>query len=252
MSKPAATRLENRRIIIFGGGSGIGKATAALFAREGARLALVDRNLQAVQDVAHPLRGLALQADITDEAQVCAALDAARNALGGIDGLVITAGIFDPANLRDTTPDLWNQVIAVNLTGTYLICRNALPHLYNSGNATIVTLGSGVALVPPGPTSAAYVAAKGGVISMSRQIAMEAAPHVRVNCVCPGMVETPMTQSFLKTASGESKPEITNNYALKRTATAEEIAAAILFLTSSESSFVTGTTMAVDGGRTFH
>jgi NAD(P)-dependent dehydrogenase (short-subunit alcohol dehydrogenase family) len=133
-----------------------------------------------------------------------------------------------------------------------LVMQAAAPILLASGAATIVNIGSGVGITPTGPGSTAYVASKGGVIAMSKALAMELAPSVRVNVVCPGMVETPMTQGFLRNAAGEVDPTLANRYLLRRPAAPEEIAAAILFLTSTESSFVTGVTLPVDGGRTFH
>jgi NAD(P)-dependent dehydrogenase (short-subunit alcohol dehydrogenase family) len=116
----------------------------------------------------------------------------------------------------------------------------------------VVNIGSAVGLVPTGPGSTAYVASKGGVIAMSKAMAAELAPAIRVNAVCPGLVDTAMTEPFLRDASGAVMPELAARYALKRPATADEIAAAILFLTSSEASFVTGIAMPVDGGRTYH
>ena len=137
--------------------------------------------------------------------------------------------------------------------GTFLIVQAAAPILLGSGvPGTIVNIGSGAGITPTGPGSTAYVASKGGVIAMTKALAMELAPSVRVNVVCPGMVETPMTQGFLRNAAGEVPAELTARYALRRPAAPEEIAAAILFLTAAESSFVTGITFAVDGGRTFH
>ena len=129
----------------------------------------------------------------------------------------------------------------------------AAPILLASGApATIVNIGSGVGITPTGPGSTAYVASKGGVIAMTKALAMELAPSVRVNVVCPGMVDTPMTQGFLRNAAGAVEPELAARYALRRPAAPEEIAAAILFLTSADSSFVTGIALPVDGGRTFH
>lgn len=212
----------------------------------------MDYSIDAARDVAAAVNGVAIEIDVSNEASVCNALDKTAQLLGGFDGLVNTAGIFNSALLSETEMDLWSRMITINLTGTYLLCRHAIPYLKTEKDATIVTLGSGVALVPPGPGSAAYVASKGGVIALSRSIAAEAAPHVRVNCVCPGMVDTPMTRNVLRDKKGALKPSIIANYALKRAARPEEIAKAIVFLTSSASSFVTGTTMAVDGGRTFH
>jgi NAD(P)-dependent dehydrogenase (short-subunit alcohol dehydrogenase family) len=181
------------------------------------------------------------------------AVAAAASALSGLDGVVNAAGIFSPAGLADTTAELFSRTLAVNLLGTFLVVQAAAPLLLASGAAaTIVNIGSGVGITPTGPGSTAYVASKGGVIAMTKALAMELAPSVRVNVVCPGAVETPMTQSFLRNRAGEIDPVLAARYALRRPATAEELAAAILFLSCAESSFVTGITLPVDGGRTFH
>ncbi|CAH1659475.1 SDR family NAD(P)-dependent oxidoreductase [Chelatococcus asaccharovorans] len=247
-----AGRLVGRRVVIAGGGSGIGLATARLFAREDASVMIFDRDLAAARAAAAACGGAGVAVDIADEKALVAAIATAEEILGGIDGLVNTAGVFDPATLADTDLDLWSRMIAVNLTGTYLLCRHVLPALRRETGGTIVTLGSATGLMPTGPGSAAYAAAKGGVVALTRALAAEVAPAVRVNCVCPGMVDTPMTTTVLRDHEGNTKPTVTNNYALRRAATPDEIAAAVLFLTSSESSFVTGTTLAVDGGRTYH
>jgi NAD(P)-dependent dehydrogenase (short-subunit alcohol dehydrogenase family) len=238
-------RLKDRKILITGGASGIGKATASLFLREGAKVAVLDRP-GSTQD------GIFVPVDVADAASVQQAVRAAETALGGLDGVVNAAGIFSTAGLTDTTPELFSRTLAVNLMGTFLVVQAAAPILLASGAATIVNIGSGVGITPTGPGSTAYVASKGGVIAMSKAPAMELAPSVRVNVVCPGAVETPMTQGFLRNAAGEVDPALAARYALRRPASAEEIAAAILFLTSAESSFVTGVTLPVDGGRTFH
>lgn len=252
LQQPSKARLDGRRIVIAGGGSGIGRETALLFAKEGARVAVLDRAQNAAKAVAEECGGCGLMVDVADDASVRAAVTAAESALGGLDGLVNTAGIFDASRLTETEPESWSRIISINLTGTYLLCRHTLPILCKTQGATIVTMGSGIALVPPGPGSAAYVASKGGVIALSREIAAEAAPEVRVNCVCPGMVDTPMTKQVLRDRAGQVRSEITGKYALNRAAQPSEIALAILFLTSAESSFITGTTLAVDGGRTYH
>lgn len=238
-------RLADRKILITGGASGIGRATAALFHREGAKVAILDRPTSA-QD------GIFVPVDVADPSSVQQAVAAAKAALGGLDGVVNAAGIFSPAGLADTTPELFSRTLAVNLTGTFLVVQAAAPMLLEAGAATIVNIGSGVGLLPTGPGSTAYVASKGGVIAMSKALAMELAPTVRVNVVCPGVVETPMTEGFLRNAAGAVEPSIVGRYALRRPASPEEIAAAILFLTSAESAFVTGVTLPVDGGRTFH
>jgi NAD(P)-dependent dehydrogenase (short-subunit alcohol dehydrogenase family) len=239
-------RLTGRKVLITGGASGIGLATATLFLREGAEVAVLDRS-------AGKHDGLFVPVDVTDPASVQQAVRAAESALGGLDGVVNAAGIFSAAGLADTTAELFSRTLAVNLTGTFLVVQAAAPILLASGAAaTIVNIGSGVGITPTGPGSIAYVASKGGVIAMTKALAMELAPSVRVNVVCPGMVDTPMTQGFLRDASGQVEPALANRYALRRPAMSEEIAAAILFLTSAEASFVTGIALPVDGGRTFH
>jgi NAD(P)-dependent dehydrogenase (short-subunit alcohol dehydrogenase family) len=238
-------RLTQRKILITGGASGIGKATVSLFRQEGAKVAILDRPGTADDDLFVPV-------DVADAASVQQAVRAAHAALGGLDGVVNAAGIFSPAGLADTTPDLFSRTLAVNLMGTFLVVQAAAPILLAAGAGTIVNIGSGVGIMPTGPGSTAYVASKGGVIAMSKALAMELAPTVRVNVVCPGSVETPMTQAFLRNTAGEVDPAVVARYALRRPASADEIAAAILFLTSAESSFVTGVTLPVDGGRTFH
>jgi NAD(P)-dependent dehydrogenase (short-subunit alcohol dehydrogenase family) len=152
----------------------------------------------------------------------------------------------------DTGSADWNTTIAVNLTGTFLCVQAAVPLLRQAAQASIVNLGSGVGLLPTGPGSTAYVASNGGVIAMTRAMAMELAPNIRVNVICPGAVETPMTEGTLRDPSGAVSAAIVARYALGRPGSAEEIASAILFLTSHESSFVTGIALPVDGGRTYH
>ena len=239
-------RLAGRKILITGGASGIGRSTASLFLREGAAVAVLDRS-------AGGSEGVFVPGDVADPDSVQQAVPAAVAALGGLDGVVNAAGIFSAAGLADTTADLFSRTLAVNLTGTFLVVQAAAPILLASGApATIVNIGSGVGITPTGPGSTAYVASKGGVIAMTKALAMELAPSVRVNVVCPGMVDTPMTQGFLRNAAGVVEPELAARYALRRPAAPEEIAAAILFLTTADSSFVTGIALPVDGGRTFH
>jgi NAD(P)-dependent dehydrogenase (short-subunit alcohol dehydrogenase family) len=241
-------RLEGRKILITGGASGIGRTTAALFAHEGAAVAVLDRPGGSV-----PAGSIFVAVDVADPDSVRQAVDSAAASLGGLDGVVNAAGIFSGAGLAETTPALFSQTLAVNLTGTFLVIQAAAPRLLAAGGgATIVNIGSGVGITPTGPGSTAYVASKGGVIAMTKALAMELAPTVRVNVVCPGAVDTPMTHGFLRNVAGEVDPAIASRYALRRPAAPEEIAAAILFLTSAEASFVTGIAFPVDGGRTFH
>jgi NAD(P)-dependent dehydrogenase (short-subunit alcohol dehydrogenase family) len=239
-------RLENRKVLITGGASGIGRATSELFVREGAAVAVLDR------DTARVAGAHAIAADVSDAASVARAIQEAARTLGGLDGLVNAAGVFINRGLMETTTDEWNTTIAVNLTGTFLCVQAAVPFLRQAERATIVNIASGVGLLPTGGGSTAYVASKGGVIAMTRTLAAELAPAIRVNAVCPGAVETPMTDGTLRDAAGAVIPAIVNRYALGRPAAPEEIAAGILFLTAHESSFVTGINLAIDGGRTYH
>jgi len=245
-------RLAGRKILITGGASGIGRATALLCAEEGAAVAVLDRSEDAARAVATAAGGTAFAVDVAEPASVASAVERAAAAMGGLDGVVNAAGIFSSEGLTETSPELFNRILTVNITGTFLVVRAAEPFLRAASRATIVNIGSGVGLKPTGPGSTAYVASKGGVIAMTRSLAMELAPKIRVNVVCPGMVDTAMTESFLRNNQGEVRPEIARLYALGRAATADELANAILFLTSDESSFVTGIALPVDGGRTYH
>ena len=235
-------RLYGRRIIITGAASGIGRRTAAVFAAEGARLGLLDRAV-GVARIAQELGGFGLTVDITDEPAVQTVIAEAAAKMGGIDGVVNAAGIMTVGPVIDTPAAQFRTLIDVNLTGTYIVTRACLPWLTENASATVVNIASAQGLLPNAPGHTAYAASKGGVVNLSRALAAELAPAIRVNTVCPGMVNTPMADGFRANIG---------NYALKRLAEADEIARAILFLTSSDSSYVTGAALAVDGGRSFH
>ena len=245
-------RLTGRKIIVTGGASGIGRATARLFRQEGADVAILDRSDNAAQAVADEIGAISFGCDVSDPASVSAAVAKAAEAMGGLDGLVNAAGILSETGLSDTSAAVFARTVAVNLTGTFLVIQAAAPFMQKGGKGTIVNIASGVGLMPTGPGSIAYVASKGGVVALTKSASMELAPAIRVNSVCPGAVETPMTAGHIRTADGAPSPSIVARYALGRHAQPEELAAAILFLTSDESSFVTGIALPVDGGRTFH
>lgn len=236
-------RLQDRRIVVTGAGSGIGKATAFLFARQGATVACVDRDAIAARDVAAQTGGHAFAADISNEKQVARAMTSIGEKLGGADGLVNAAGIMATGSVQDMSMAMWKKVIDVNLVGTYLVTRACLPLLRGNSTSTIVNVASAQGLLPNVPDHTAYAASKGGVVNLSRALAAELSPLIRVNSVCPGMVDTP-----LALGNGGN----VSNYAMKRIARPDEIANVILFLTSHESSYVTGATLAADGGRSFH
>ncbi|MCL8011267.1 SDR family NAD(P)-dependent oxidoreductase [Streptomyces sp. AS02] len=240
---PAMRRLDRRRIVITGAAAGIGRAVAHLFAREGAALVLLDRDADGLATTAAETGSTAFPLDITDEAGVASAAEQAASALGGIDGLVNCAGIMYRGMVADVPVEQWRRVLDVNLTGTYLVSRACLPWLREEAGSTIVNMASGQGLLPNSPGYTAYAASKGGIITLTRALAAELAPRVRVNSVCPGMVDTAMADGHRDNAV---------HYALKRLATPEEIAQVILFLTGGDSSYVTGAALAADGGRTFH
>ena len=236
-------RLQGRSVLITGAASGIGRRTAELFAAEGAALTLLDSNREGLTAVARETRGVAVAADVTQEASVARAVEQGAAAMGGIDGVVNAAGIVIHGSVLEVGVADWKLVLDVNLTGTYIVVRCSLPWLKKAPFATIVNIASGQGLVPNTPSMTAYAASKGGVVNLTRALAAELAPDIRVNSVCPGMVDTPMTSGLQRDL---------DRYALKRIAEPLEIAQAILFLTGTESSFVTGAALAVDGGRTFH
>lgn len=250
-------QLKGRRILITGAARGIGQATAELFVREGAQVALLDRNAAGVRANAARLGGIAIEADVRDEAQVEAAVKRAAEAMGGLDGLVNSAGVANGiSTLADTDLATWRDAIDTNLTGTFLVCRAALPWLRQAGQAggqaTIVNLASAQAIHPTG-SSASYAASKGGVVTFSKNISIELAPQgVRVNVVCPGTTDTPMVEELMAGANPEAVKRNLVTVPMGRLARASEQADAILFFTSAQSAFVTGATLAPDGGRTRH
>ncbi|MDF3311225.1 SDR family NAD(P)-dependent oxidoreductase [Rhodococcus sp. T2V] len=242
-SPPSTHRLLGRRIVVTGAASGIGRSTAQLFASEGASVALFDRDERGVQATAEQTNGHGFTVDISNEKAVADAVERAGAALGGIDGVVNAAGIMFRGLAADVPAADWRQVLEVNLTGAYIVLRSCIPWMLREQTATVVNIASAQGLLPNAPGYTAYAASKGGVINLTRALAAELAPKVRVNSVCPGMVDTAMADGHRHNVG---------SYALNRLADPVEIARAILFLTSAESSYVTGAALATDGGRVFH
>ncbi len=236
-------RLADRKIVITGAGSGIGACTAQLFRAEGAAVALLDRDAARLETAAGEAGGRTFAVDVTDEAAVERAIEGAAAAMGGIDGIVNAAGVMLRGSVAEVGVEEWRRVIDINLTGPYVVIRQCLPWLRLSPAATIVNIASGQGLLPNMPNRTAYAASKGGLVNLTRALAAELAPDIRVNSVCPGLVDTPMALGVTANVG---------NYALGRMADPLEIARAILFLTSVESSYVTGAALAIDGGRSFH
>ena len=245
-------RMRDKVALVTGAGSGIGRATALRLAAEGARVACADSNQDAAAETAARIAGaggdaLALVADVTDDGACARMVEAALARFGRLTTLVNSAGVR--AERRDPTPppDEWQRVVDVNLTGTYLASRAALAPLASSGSGSITNLASIFGLVG-GSLSPAYAASKGGVVNLTRTMALTWAPKVRVNCVCPGVIETPMTAPLLADAAW--RESAVRRHPLGRVGQPEEIAAAILYLASDEAAFVTGVALPVDGGYT--
>ena len=237
-------RFAGKVLFATGAGSGLGAATARRFAAEGGRVAAVDLDGDRAAALASELvGGVGLACDVADERSVRDAVDQAWSQLGRIDCVLNCAGFADFTPIEELSLESWNRMLAVHLTGTFLVCRTTLPRLREAGGGSIVNVASIAALLAR-PNLAAYAAAKGGIISFSRQLALDAAAdNVRVNVIAPGSVRTPMTADVY--GEGEVPHCIQARFGEP-----EEIAAAACFLLSDESSFVTAAMMVADGGAT--
>ena len=248
-------RLENKVAIVSGGGTGIGAATAQVFAREGAKVVVTGRRTEPLQAVAAEIDGLAVAGDTSDDDHVRAAVAEARDAFGGLDIVVANAGLGFGGAAADVDDERWQQTLDVNLTGAFRLARAAIPSLVDRGGGSIVLVSSVSALVS-GTDGAAYVTSKAAMLGLARSIAVDYGPSgIRANALCPGWVETPMGDGSMETlmtqhgiSLGEAYRLVTQHIPLRRPATADEIAACCLFLASDESSIVTGTTLVADGG----
>lgn len=240
--------MKGRKILITGGASGIGLSTAELFASEGARVALLDRNSN-VNHVAKELGGFGAVVDIANEDEVRRSVTQARDSLDGLDGVVNCAGISFPGGVEDGDLASWKLILDVNLVGAFLVTRAAVPYLRANAAATIVNVSSGLALKPEARLGA-YVASKAGLLAWTKVIAQELGPTIRVNAICPGVTETPMIQPMLD--AGVTAKDLGVGRALGRGGHAIEQAHGILYLTSDESSYVTGIALPIDGGRSYH
>ena len=245
-------RFQGRRAYITGAASGIGLATARLLAQGGAKLALIDVNAKGLETAAKETGGVPFTVDLTDGAAIDRSVAAAAEALGGLDCVLNIAAVSDGRSIAELEPDQWNLVMAVNITAPYRICRAALPYLQAQEGSSIVNIGSGEGLLPSAAGTVVYSASKGGLLAFTRALAANLAPKVRVNAVCPGLTDTPGMAPYLHGNDPTMAQAFANRYALKRAADPSEIAEAIAFLASSEASYITGITLAADGGRTYH
>lgn len=238
------SKLQGKVAVITGGASGIGAATAKLFSEHGAKLVLVDLQEDLGTSFAQELpEAIFVKADVTNEEQVANVFEKAKEAFGQVDIVFNNAGIGKVTPTHEVSYDEWRKTVAVDLDGVFLVAREAIRAFQQTGGGVIVNTASMYGWVGS-PGSAAYNAAKGGVVNFTRSIGLEYAEHnIRVNALCPGFIDTPIIPE-------ESKDILKQMTPMKRLGQSEEMAKAVLFLASDDSSFMTGASLVVDGGYT--
>jgi len=250
-------RLKNKVALITGGNSGIGRATAVLFAREGAKVALTGRDEERGKLVVEEIGKISgtaifIRSDVRIAEDCRQAVDKTLRQFGRLDILFNNAGVFYPHTVIDCPEEEWDMTIDVNLKGTYLISKLALPAMIAQGGGVIINNSSGWG-ISGGSEAASYCASKGGVVLLTKAMAIDHGRQgIRVNCLCPGDVDTPMLPADAKLRKMEWKDYLSeaSNRPLGRIGTPDEIARAALFLATEDSSFITGAVLAVDGGGT--
>jgi NAD(P)-dependent dehydrogenase (short-subunit alcohol dehydrogenase family) len=249
-------RLDGKVALITGGGTGIGAACAKIFAQEGATVVVTGRRKDVLEAVVKEIekikgRALAVAGSVTDETHAQTAVAQTARSYGKLDILVNNAGSGAFGKLlHETDETIWNEMLAINLTGTYRMIKAAVPEMIKAGGGSIVNVSSIASLVGI-PMVAAYSASKGGMDALTRCVAMDYAPQkIRCNSVCPGLVDTPMASGLIN--NREALAQIMTAYPLGRPGTSEEVAKLILYLAADESSWVTGSIFPIDGGMTAH
>jgi NAD(P)-dependent dehydrogenase (short-subunit alcohol dehydrogenase family) len=240
--------LKGKRVLITGGASGIGAATAARFLEEGSAVCVLDRDVKAQEQIRRQLPSLAgtVNADVSNLNQVQAAFADAVRFMGGVDVLVNNAGISIRHNFLDITPEDWDKIIAINLTGVFYMAQTAARHMWERGSGVILQTASTNGVVGY-PYYADYNATKAGVIELTKSMALELAPKVRVCAVAPGYVLTPMQRAEY---TDEMLDEVNRKIPLRRHAKPEEIAALFAYLASDDAAYATGQVYTIDGGET--
>lgn len=246
---------KNEIAIVTGAGSGIGKATALHLAKRGAAVGLIDRDAAAAESVARMIAGaggraLAVAADVAESAGLRQAVDRVAATYGGIDTVVAAAGIALTGSVTSMAEADWHKVIAVNLTGTYLLARHAVPHLVARGGGSIVAISSDAG-IRGALGFAAYCASKHAVAGLVRCLALDHAREgIRTNAICPSFVDTPMADALLADPRSPGRAAYMRRAPLGRFAAPEEVAAAIAHLSSPEASYTNGMLYVIDGGTT--
>jgi len=247
------TRFKDKRVLITGGTRGIGRAAAEAFAAEGARVVVsgsTEQSTSAAIEAIGNTRVTGVDGDVSVVMECNRIVQAATEAMQGLDILVNSAGVFQPASIEETDEELWNRIMDINVGGSYFCSRAAIASLRQS-KGCIVHLGSESGINGYGG-STAYCASKGAIINLTRSMAMELAPEIRVNSVCPGVVDTDMARVGFAIDGDQEKgmQKQRESYPLKRVATAAEIASSILYLASDDARFITGESLVLDGGAT--
>jgi len=246
-------RLKGKVAIITGGGSGIGRATAELFAREGAKVVVADYRTDTGQEAVQAIKdaggeALFVKVDVSDSAQVQHMVETALDAYGGVDILFNNAGVLLFGTVVDTEEEAWNRLMSINLNGAYLCSKAVIPRMIERGGGSIINTSSSTGAHDVNANIAAYVTSKGGVTLLTKAMAVDhAKDKVRVNAIAPGPTDTPMLRDNL---SPEELEVFAATFPMGRLGQPEELAYAVLFLASDEASFVTGAVLAVDGGQT--
>jgi NAD(P)-dependent dehydrogenase (short-subunit alcohol dehydrogenase family) len=247
-------RLDGKVALVTGGSDGIGRAIALTFAREGAKVVIVGRDeakgKKALDELKRVGEAVYFKVDVSNSEQARRMVSDTVQRYGRIDILVNNAAICPPGNVVTTSEATWDEVIGVNLKGIFLCSKYAIPHMQRNGGGVIVNIGSINSLMAM-ENEAAYDASKGGVLMLTKAMALDfAKSNIRVNCICPGAIETPMLTASLESAKDPraARDSLIQKHPLRRTGAPDEIAQAALFLATDDSSFITGATIPVDGG----
>jgi NAD(P)-dependent dehydrogenase (short-subunit alcohol dehydrogenase family) len=247
--------LEGKRAIVTGAASGIGRATATLFAAEGAAVVLADIDAAGTSAAATTIlasggRAVAVACDVTRSDDCLRAVDTAVSSFGGLDIVFNNAGIIRRADVVETTEEEWDRVMAVNVRSVFLMSKHAIPVMVASGGGVIVSSGSGWGL-KGGDRAASYCASKAAVINLTRAMAIDHGPQgIRAVCICPGDTDTGMLRDEARQLGADERAFLASSASrpLARLGTPEEVARAVLFLVSDGAAWVTGTTLVIDGG----
>ena len=248
-------KLANKVALITGAAAGIGRATSILFSQEGASVVAVDIDSDGLDALVAEItssggQAKAMVADVSRSSDVDAAVSSAIASFGRIDILFNNAGLVPSGKLHETTESDWDKSMAVGVKSVYLFSRQVVPFLQKQGGGTILNMSSAIVLRSL-PNRAAYAAAKGAILAMTRSMALDyVKDNIRVNCICPGTVDTPSLRERLKAQGGteDARKHFESRQPMGRLGTAEEIAAAALYLVSDDASFITGSAFSIDGG----